>query len=108
MNGMVINASLLVLYVIVSSLGLYNLKGANGTIGIGFFIGLAFYGLGFLIWYGFLARMPLSVAFPLAAGSLVIATQFVGAIFLGESLSLAHLGGVGLIVAGIAVAFAKA
>jgi multidrug transporter EmrE-like cation transporter len=107
MHSMVLNVALLVLYVVVSSFGLYALKGANGTIGTGFFIGLAFYGAGFLIWYGLLARMPLSVAFPLAAGSLVVATQLVGALFLDERLSLAHLGGIGLIVAGIAVIFAE-
>lgn len=108
MHGMVLNAVLLVTYVVISSLGLYALKIANGTIGIGFLIGLAFYGGGFLVWYGLLARMPLSVAFPLAAGSLVIATQIVGAVFLGENLHLAHLGGIALIVAGIAVVFVEA
>ena len=108
MHATVFNAAQLILYVIVSSIGLYTLKSANGTIGTGFFVGLSFYGLGFLIWYSLLARMPLSLAFPLAAGSLVIASQVVGAFFLGESLRPAHLGGIGLIVVGISLAFAKA
>jgi multidrug transporter EmrE-like cation transporter len=107
MSGMVVNGALLLLYAVISSAGLYALKLAQGTIGTAFFTGLAFYGVGFLIWYGMLARMPLSVAFPLAAGSLVIASQIVGAVFLDETLRLTHLGGIGLIVAGIAVVFLK-
>jgi drug/metabolite transporter (DMT)-like permease len=105
---MIVNGGLLLLYVVISSSGLYALKLAQGTIGTAFFTGLAVYGIGFLIWYGMLARMPLSVAFPLAAGGLVIATQIVGALFLDETLRLAHIGGIGLIVAGIAVVFLKA
>jgi len=108
MQATILNALLLVAYVTVSSSGLYTLKIANGTIGLNFLIGLAFYGVGFLMWYGLLTRMPLSVAFPLAAGSLVIATQIVGSLFLNETLSLTHVGGIALITAGIAVIFVQA
>lgn len=108
MHGAILNASLLALYMTISSLGLYALKTANGAFNAGFVTGLALYGIGFLVWYGLLARMPLSVAFPLAAGSLVIATQIVGALFLGENIPFSHLGGIALILAGIAIVFIEA
>lgn len=105
---MILNIGLLALYVVVSSLGLFVLKMASGPLSTHFVVGLALYGLGFAIWYGMLTRMPLSVAFPIAAGSLVMATQIVGYLFLDERLQLGHLGGIALILAGIAIVFAEA
>jgi len=105
---MMLNIGLLALYVVVSSLGLFALKIASGPLSMHFAVGLALYGIGFAIWYGMLTRMPLSVAFPIAAGSLVMATQIMGYLFLDESLQLGHLGGIALILAGIAIVFAEA
>jgi len=105
---MILNVGLLALYVVVSSLGLFALKIASGPLSTHFAVGLGLYGLGFAIWYGMLTRMPLSVAFPIAAGSLVMATQLVGYLFLNESLRFGHLGGIVLILAGIAIVFAEA
>ena len=89
----------------VSSFGLFKLKSASGIPSPDFWLGFALYGFGFFIWYYVLTRLPLSVAFPIAAGSLVIATQVVGYLFLGETIHLAHAGGVALIAIGIFLIF---
>ena len=98
---------LLLVYVVTSTFGLWKLKSAGGVLGGDLVIGFLAYAAGFLIWYAMLLRLPLSVAFPVAAGSLIVATQIAGRLLLGESLPLAHLGGVALILAGIALVFAR-
>ena len=108
MPAMLFNIGLFVLYAAVSSLGLFVLKTANGILNLQFVAGLALYGIGFLIWYGMLTRLPLSVVFPIAAGILVVATQFVGYLFLDERIGASHLAGIGLVLAGIVVIFARA
>lgn len=108
MSAMVLNIALFVLYAAVSSLGLFVLKTANGILNLQFLAGITLYGIGFLIWYGMLTRLPLSVVFPIAAGILVVATQFVGHLFLDERIEAGHLAGIGLVLAGIAVIFARA
>lgn len=102
---MMINAGLFALYVLVSSFGLFKLKSASGILSLDFLLGFTLYGLGFLIWYYVLTRLPLSVAFPIAAGSLVIGTQAVGYLFLGETIHMAHAGGIVLILGGIFLIF---
>lgn len=105
---MITNIGLFILYVLVSSFGLFKLKAANGSFGFEFLVGLTSYGFGFLVWYYVLTRMPLSVAFPVAAGSLVVATQIVGYLFLDEGIQLLHVGGIAFILLGIVVIFARA
>ena len=105
---MIANAGLFVLYVLVSSFGLFKLKIANGTFGLDFLVGLTGYGAGFLIWYFILTRLPLSVAFPVAAGSLVAASQVVGFLALDETMQFMHVGGILLILVGIVLIFANA
>lgn len=107
-NTMIANIGLFILYVCASAYGLFRLKTANGVVGPDFILGFAAYGAGFLIWYYVLTRMPLSTAFPIAAGSLIVATQIVGYRFLSEPLALSHLAGIALILAGIGVIFANA
>ena len=89
-------------YTAISVSGLTLLKLSDGS----FFtwygaIGGFLYGIGFIIWYGILTQLPLSVAFPIAAGSLVFGTQAVGYFFLREPLGVLHIAGVLLIVGGI-------
>ncbi|MDF1754660.1 MAG: hypothetical protein P1U89_17885 [Verrucomicrobiales bacterium] len=70
--------------------------------------GASLYGIGFLMWYWILTRVPLSIAFPIAAGGLAVGTQIAGHFVLKESLTYTHLVGVLLIVAGISfVALSK-
>jgi multidrug transporter EmrE-like cation transporter len=106
MPAMLLDIGLVTLYVAISSLGLVALKTAGGPMTLLFAAGLALYAIGFAVWYGMLTRLPLSVAFPIAAGSLIVATQIVGWLFLDESLPLIHLGGIALMLAGIAIVFA--
>jgi multidrug transporter EmrE-like cation transporter len=54
------------------------------------------------VWLVILRMYPLSIAFPLAAGSLVIGTQLVGWLLLGEGLTAHKLIGCALILAGLA------
>ena len=67
---------ILLVYATISSYGLYKLK-AEELLSLPFLIGFGFYGLGMLIWLGILRTTPISVAFPVAAGSLIIATQLI-------------------------------
>ncbi len=65
---MTTNITLFVVYVFVSSFGLFKLKTANGVIG----------------------------------------TQFVGYVFLNETLQLTHIGGIGFLLLGIFMIFHNA
>ena len=101
-------AGLITIYTLISAFGLYKIKAADGVQDIVMWLGAAAYGTGFLLWLLILRKYALSIAFPIAAGSLIIATQAVSYLFLKETLSTTHLVGVALIVAGITVVFARA
>jgi multidrug transporter EmrE-like cation transporter len=89
------------IYAAVSAYGLFLLKDAASLISGRALVGAVFYGGGFLIWIAMLRMFPLSIAFPIAAGSLIVATSVVARLFLGEMISTVHLVGIALIVAGI-------
>jgi len=94
-------------YVTTSVAGLSLIKEATGLMTTKFLIGFVSYGAGFLIWILLLIRaLPLSVAFPVSAGALIIGTQIAGAAYLRESLTKIHLLGVAAIMAGIVLIFA--
>lgn len=101
-------AGLITVYTLISAFGLYKIKAAEGMHDIVMWIGAAAYGAGFLIWLLILRKYDLSIAFPIAAGSLIIATQAISYVFLKETLSPVHLVGVMLIVTGIALVFSRA
>lgn len=100
-------AGLVAVYVLVSAVGLYKIKAAEGVNDAALWLGAVAYGTGFVIWLLILRRFPLSFAFPVAAGSLIMATQAIGYAFLREPMSAEHLVGVTLIIAGIALVFAR-
>lgn len=103
MSPIFVSLTLLV-YTVISVSGLTFLKLSDGNVFT--FHGAAggvLYGLGFIIWYGILTQLPLSVAFPVAAGSLVFGTQLAGYYFLREPIGLVHIVGLLLIVGGITV-----
>jgi multidrug transporter EmrE-like cation transporter len=103
----VTDLALLVTYVVVSVIGLHLLKTSAGmVVSMPFLLGLGCYGTGFAL-YLILTKLPLSVAFPLAAGALIVGTQLVGHMLLGEALGARHLFGVVLIVIGLAVVFPR-
>jgi len=94
--------ALLLAYVSASIVGLHLLKLSEGSLlSARFAGGLSLHACGFLIWYVLLTRMPLSVAFPLAAGALMVGTQISGYFFLEEALSGRHLLGVLAILIGL-------
>jgi multidrug transporter EmrE-like cation transporter len=72
-----------------------------------FAAGFLLYGAGFLVWLWILRRLPLSVAFPTAAGALIAATVLGGYLFLGERLLIAQAIGIALILVGIVLVFGR-
>lgn len=94
-------------YVLASAAGLVLIKRADALMSWRFAAGFALYGAGFLVWLWLLRRLPLSVAFPTAAGTLIAATTLGGYLFLGERLVVAQLVGIGLIAAGIVLVFSR-
>lgn len=89
------------IYVVISCLGLYLIKLADSWKTPTFVVGVAFYGVGAIVWMVILRLMPLSHAFPVAAGALVMGTMVVGAVFLREVVSVWQGVGAFLIIAGM-------
>jgi multidrug transporter EmrE-like cation transporter len=100
--------ALVIPYAAISAFGLALIKQAPALIDPRALTGAAFYAGGFAIWILILRLCPLSVAFPVAAGSLVVATQAVARFYLGETVSSMQTLGVAAIVIGIALAFVRA
>ncbi len=96
-------AILFVIYVATSCSGLYFMKAAAGWKTPSFILGFGLYGAGALMWMGILRLFPLSFAFPIAAGALVVGTTLIGVFFLNETVSIWHLSGSACIIAGIAL-----
>ena len=92
---------LIIFYALISAFGLYLLKAAQEIQSIGFIIGAFFYGSGFLIWMYILRLYPLSVAFPVAAGALIVGTQIAGILFLKEPFQIQTIAGITFIGIGI-------
>ena len=93
---------LLLTYTVISVLGMALIKAADTAFSVKSVVGFALYGAGFLLWIGVILRLlPLSQAFPLAAGMLLLGTQFAGWFALGERLSPIHLSGVAFILIGV-------
>jgi|SRR5690606_723873 multidrug transporter EmrE-like cation transporter len=95
--------ALLLTYVSTSTAGLVLLKRASLLLSAEFILGFGLYGFGFLIWLALLRSIPLAIAFPLASGALVIATQMAGVYFLDETLSPLHLTGIAAVLIGLAL-----
>ncbi len=97
---------LVVIYAGVSGYGLLLLKQAELGFNSRLILGGILYGLGFLVWLWILREHPLSVAFPVAAGSLMIATQLFG-MSIGEPLSVVKFVGILVILGGIWIVSAE-
>ncbi|MCD2450818.1 hypothetical protein GO003_010490 [Methylicorpusculum oleiharenae] len=95
------SASLFVIYIITSCFGLYLIKAAEGWKTPAFATGFVLYGAGAVLWMVILRLMPLSFAFPIAAGSLVIGTMLTGMFFLSETITIWQIAGAFLIITGI-------
>lgn len=68
-----------------------------------FLTGFIFYGIGAVIWMVILRLMPLSLAFPVAAGTLVIGTTITGIFLLNETVTVWQIAGSAMIMTGIAL-----
>jgi len=64
--------------------------------------GLGCYAVSVFLWVGALSRAPVSVAYPLLSIGYIV-NAFAAALLFGEALSLAKLGGIALIIAGVVV-----
>jgi len=82
-------------------MGLYLLKVAPAWLTLKFFSGAVLYVLGAGIWLVILRTYPLSTAFPIAAGALMVGTTAIGYLFLNEQVSWANVAGVAAIFIGI-------
>lgn len=102
-----LSIAVIIAYAGISSIGLYKLKVAASPLSFDAVIGFGCYAAGFFIWLVILRMLPLSVAFPSAAGVLVISTQIVGVYFLQEQLAATHLAGIVLILGGLGLMFAR-
>jgi multidrug transporter EmrE-like cation transporter len=99
---------LFAVYVATSCFGLYLIKVAEDWRTPTFLGGFVLYGMGALIWMAILRITPLSYAFPIAAGLLMIGTVLTGVFLLDEAVSLVHVAGAVLILFGIVlVAFSR-
>jgi quaternary ammonium compound-resistance protein SugE len=95
-------AAILAAFVVTSIAGLSLIKLAGSTFTPSGILGFALYVCGFLLWiFIILKSMPLSTAFPVAAGALILGSQVSGWLWLKESISPLHIVSVALIVAGI-------
>jgi multidrug transporter EmrE-like cation transporter len=81
--------------------GLYALKVYEAGLSLSYVFGLFVYVLGFMIWLIILKLYPLSLAFPIAAGALIVGTQLVGVLALGEKLVYMKAIGAVVILIGI-------
>ena len=108
MRGVFLDVLLFLAYIGSSAFGLYRMKQAAEVVSPAFALGFVFYGAGFLWWIVILRRLDLSLAFPIAAGGLIVATQVVGYFLLDESMTRLQLAGVGAILLGITVLFMRA
>ena len=90
-------------YALISCVGLYWLKSAANLWTLKFISGAFLYILGAAVWLVILRMYPLSIAFPIASGVLMIGTTVVGYVLLKENISWMHLMGLVLISSGISI-----
>ncbi len=102
MSNDVVRFGLLAAYALASVAGMSLLKSAESVLSFRCVFGFALYMASFLVWIGLILRMmPLSQAFPLAAGALMIGTQLAGWLLLKEKIGFQQISGVSLIMAGV-------
>lgn len=101
------SASLLLIYVITSCSGLYLIKAAENWKSPVFIIGFVLYASGAVIWIAILRFIPLTFAFPIATGALMIGTTLTGVFYLGEVVKFGQIAGMFIILMGIALIVAN-
>jgi multidrug transporter EmrE-like cation transporter len=102
MTNPLVSYAILAFYVVISVLGLTLLKLADRAVSLTSFAGAFLYVAGAAIWlFVILRALPLSFAFPIAAGALIAGSQLSGWAILSEPLSRTHIIGVAVIFLGI-------
>jgi multidrug transporter EmrE-like cation transporter len=94
-------ALLFLVYTTISCSGLYLLKAAATVLSVKFFIGGLLYCAGAAMWLVILRLYPLSAAFPIAAGMLILGTTASGYLMLSERISLVQVVGIVFVTTGI-------
>lgn len=79
------------------------MKAAASWLSTKFMAGLLLYGLGAAVWLIILRLYPLSLAFPVASGALMVGTTLAAFFLLKEPVSMTHIVGIILIGIGIAI-----
>jgi len=92
-----------VLYLAVSLFGLYKLKSADFGLNLQYLSGMTLYIFSFFLWLIVLRWYPLSVVFPLAAGSIIVGTQLLGFFLLGERFDIVSIVAVSFILIGLVI-----
>lgn len=90
-------------YAFISCIGLYLLKSAADWCSIKFLVGAILYIVGAGIWLFILRLYPLSIAFPIASGAIMIGTTATGYMLLKENITLFHFLGISLTFVGISI-----
>lgn len=83
------------------------MKAAASWLSVKFMAGLLLYGMGATVWLIILRLYPLSVAFPVASGALMVGTTLAAFSFLKEPVSMTHILGIILIGVGIIILATK-
>lgn len=94
-------ALIFVVYISVSLLGLFQLKSAEVGVNFQYLAGMLLYIASFFLWMVVIRWYPLSIAFPLAAGSIIVGTQVVGALLLSERFDAISFVAVSFILIGL-------
>lgn len=89
------------IYAAISCFGLYLIKTATSIVSMHMMSGMMLWISGAIMWIMILRRLPLSFAFPIASGLLMLGTTLVGAIFLKEAVSPSRILGILTIIFGI-------
>ena len=82
-----VTASLCAMYFILGSFGLLKIKQAETVLSFVFFSGMMLYGMSFFVWLIIARRLPISIAFPICSGGLLVMSQIIGYFLLGELFS---------------------
>lgn len=97
---------LIIVYAGLSAGGLALMKFGARPMSPFYLAGFALYGFAFAVWlFAILPSLPLSVAFPVSAGAIVLATLAIGHLALNEPATLPKALGALLIIAGIAAIY---
>jgi multidrug transporter EmrE-like cation transporter len=96
-------AAIFAVYIFISLLGLYQLKAAELGFNLQYLAGMTLYVVSFFLWLIVLRWFPLSIAFPLAAGTIIVGTQIVGALLLKEQIDAVSLIAVSFILIGLTI-----